>query len=243
MLVRVEHRMTKGMSIVAAYTVSKEIDDMVPSVNGFPGESFSGAPPQNFYNLRGERALSSWDTPQTLVLSYVYELPFGPGKALLNQRGVVGKIVGGWQVNGNTTFQSGFPMQINGGNSSGSFAGTQRPNWSGIDATLSGPVQSRLSKYFDTSQFTFNAPFTFGNAPRIMPNLRCAGISNWDLSLFKNTTITERIKVQFRAEAFNALNRVQFGVPNTSINSALFGVITSQQNIPRNLQLGLRLLF
>jgi len=76
-----------------------------------------------------------------------------------------------------------------------------------------------------------------------MPNLRCPGINNWDLSLFKNTNVTERIKVQFRAEAFNAFNRVQFGVPNVSINSTAFGVISSQQNLPRNLQLGLRLLF
>jgi len=79
LLVRFEHRISKGMSLAAAYTVSKEIDDMIPSVNGFPGESFATATPQNFYNLRGERALASWDTPQTLVLSYVYELPFGPG--------------------------------------------------------------------------------------------------------------------------------------------------------------------
>lgn len=243
LLVRAEHRMSKGMSLVAAFTASKEIDDMIPSVNGFPGESFSGAPPQNFYNLRGERALTSWDTPQTLVLSYVYQLPFGPGKTLLTQGGALGKIIGGWQVNGNTTFQSGFPLQVNGGNASGSFAGTQRPNWSGIDATLNGPVQARLLKAFDTSQFTFNAPFTFGNAPRMMPNLRCTGISNFDISVFKNTKVTERVNVQFRAEAFNAFNRVQFGVPNTSINSTAFGVISSQQNLPRNLQLGLRLLF
>jgi len=243
MLVRVEHRMSKGLSVVAAYTLSKEIDDMIPSVNGFPGESFSGAPPQNFYNLRGERALSSWDTPQTLVLSYVYQLPFGPGKALFNGKGVFGKIIGGWQLNGNTTFQSGFPLQINGGNASGTFAGTQRPNWSGVDATLSDPIQGRLLKSFDTSQFTFNAPFTFGNAPRMMPNLRSPGVSNFDISVFKNTSITETVKVQLRAEAFNAFNRVQFGVPNTSINSTAFGVISSQQNLPRNLQLGLRLLF
>ena len=102
--------MSKGLSLMAAYTVAKEIDDMIPSVNGFPGESFSGAPPQNFYNLRGERALSSWDTPQTLVLSYVYELPIGPGKPFLSNGGALGKIVGGWQINGNTTFQSGFPL-------------------------------------------------------------------------------------------------------------------------------------
>ena len=73
---------------MAAYTLAKTIDDMIPSVNGFPGESFSGAPPQNFYNLRGGRALSSWDTPQTLVLSYVYELPFGPGKPFASGGGL-----------------------------------------------------------------------------------------------------------------------------------------------------------
>lgn len=243
MLLRVERRMSQGLTITAAYTVSKEIDDMIPSVNGFPGESFSGAPPQNFYNLRGERALSSWDTPQTLVLSYLYELPFGPGKPLLNYKGVVGHIVGGWQINGNTTFQSGFPLQVNGGNGSGSFAGTQRPNWNGVNATLGGPPTDRLSRYFDTSAFSFNAPFTFGNAPRIMPNLRSAGVNNFDISVFKNAQITERFRLQFRAEAFNAFNRVQFGVPNTSINSTAFGVVNSQQNIPRNIQLALRMMF
>lgn len=243
MLLRVERRMSQGLTITAAYTVSKEIDDMIPSVNGFPGESFSGAPPQNFYNLRGERALASWDTPQTLVLSYLYELPFGPGKPLLNYKGVVGHIVGGWQINGNTTFQSGFPLQVNGGNGSGSFAGTQRPNWNGVNPTLSGSPTDRLSRYFDTSAFSFNAPFTFGNAPRMMPNLRSAGVSNFDISIFKNTQITERFRLQFRAEAFNAFNRVQFGVPNTSINSTAFGVVNSQQNIPRNIQLALRMTF
>jgi hypothetical protein len=177
------------------------------------------------------------------VISYVYELPFGPGKPFASSGGVVGKIIGGWQINGNTTFQSGFPLQINGGNGSGTFAGTQRPNWNGKNPTLSGPVTERLLKFFDTSAFSFNAPFTFGNAPRMMPNLRSAGINNFDISLFKNTMITEKLKLQFRAEAFNAFNRVQFGVPNTSINSTAFGVISSQQNSPRNLQLALRLLF
>jgi hypothetical protein len=243
MLARFEHRMSRGLSLMAAYTISKQIDDLIPSVNGFPGESFSGAPPQNFYNLRGERALASWDTPQTLVLSYVYELPFGPGKPWLTTGGAVGRIIGGWQINGSTTFQSGFPLQVNGGNANGTFAGTQRPNWNGQDPTLEGPVTDRLLRYFDTSAFSFNAPFTFGNAPRLMPNLRSPGILNFDLSLFKNTRITERVRAQFRAEAFNAFNRVQFGVPNTNINSTAFGVITSQQNSPRNLQLALRLLF
>jgi hypothetical protein len=241
--VRAERRLSKGFSILAAYTFSKEIDDMVPSVNGFPGESFAGGALQNYYNLHNERALSSWDTPQTLVISYVYELPFGAGKPFLNGGGLLDKIVGGWQINGNTTFQSGPPLQITGGNSSGTLAGTQRPNWNGQNPTLSGPITDRLLRYFNTSDFSFNAPFTFGSAPRLMPDLRGPGVNNFDISIFKNTHITERYELQFRAESFNAFNRVQFGIPNTNINSNAFGVISSQQNSPRNIQLALRLLF
>jgi hypothetical protein len=76
-----------------------------------------------------------------------------------------------------------------------------------------------------------------------LPTLRGPGTTNFDISVFKNTRFFERYQLQFRAEAFNAFNRVQFGNPNTNINSTAFGVISTQQNSPRNLQLGLRLLF
>jgi hypothetical protein len=243
MFLKVERRMAAGFSLLASYTVSKLIDDTIPSPNGFPGESFSGAPIQNFYNRRGERALASWDTPQTLVVSYVYELPFGPGKPLLNYSGVLGKIAGGWEINGITTFMSGVPLQVNGGNTSGAFSGTQRPNWSGKDATKTGPVADRLGAYFDTTVFSINDPFTFGNAPRMMPNLRGPGVNNFDISVFKNVPINDKWRVQFRAEAFNAFNRVQFGNPAIGITANTFGRITSQQNSPRDIQLALKILF
>ena len=243
MFLKVERRLSKGFSILASYTVSKLIDDMIPSPNNFPGESFSGAPLQNFYDRRGERALASWDTPQALVISYVYELPFGPGKALLNQPGVLGKIVGGWELNGITVFMSGPPLQVTGGNASGAFSGTQRPNWSGVNATKSGPISDRLGAFFDPSVFSLNDTFTFGNAPRIMPNLRGPGVNNFDISVFKNVRIHERVRVQFRAEAFNAFNRVQFANPATGITANTFGRISGQQNSPRDIQLALKLLF
>jgi len=243
MLVRVERRLSKGFSVLAAYTWSKLIDDLIPSLTGFPGESFSGAPLQNFYDRRGERALASWDTPHQLVLSYVYELPFGKGKALLNRGGVAGAFAGGWQLNGITLLQSGPPLQINGGNGSGTFAGTQRPHWNGQNATKEGPIQARLGSFFDTAAFTINAPFTFGNAPRLMPNLRGPGATNFDFSLFKNFRIRESIRMQFRAEAFNAFNQVQFGNPATSITTNTFGRISNQQNSPRDVQLALKLTF
>ncbi|MGE0406108.1 MAG: hypothetical protein AB7O65_07405, partial [Candidatus Korobacteraceae bacterium] len=207
------------------------------------GENFSGGGIQNVYNLRGERAISNFNTPQTLSISFVYELPFGPGKRLFNSNGALGKVIGGWQVNSLMMFQSGPPLQITGGNRSALNAGTQRPNWDGSDPSKSGPVKDRLGEYFNTKAFSLNTPFTFGNAPRVMPNLYGPGTKNVDLSLFKNTKIGERYQVQFRAEAFNALNRVQFAPPNTTITSNQFGRITAQANFPRDIQLALKLLF
>jgi hypothetical protein len=243
MFLKVERRLSKGFSVLAAYTFSKLIDDLIPSLTGFPGESFSGSPLMNYYDRRSERALASWDTPHQLVLSYVYELPFGPGKSLINRRGVVGQVVGGWQINGITLLQTGPPLQISGGNDPGAFAGTTRPNWNGRNASKDGRIEDRLGAAFDTSAFTINAPFTFGNAPRLMPNLRGPRATNFDISLFKNIPISDRFRAQFRAEAFNAFNHVQFGIPTTAITSNTFGRITSQQNSPRDVQLALKLLF
>ena len=246
LFVRVERRFSKGFSIVGSYTLSKELDDIIPSNTTFPGETFAYGYLQNYYNLKGEKALAVFDTPQTLVLSSVYELPVGPGKPFLNQRGALGKILGGWEINGIAEFQSGHPLQISGGNSGdyfGAITFTQRPDWTGKSATLNTPVIRRLNESFDTSQFSYNAPFTFGNAPRVMPNLRGPGSNVFDFSIFKNTKLTERLQLQFRAEAFNLFNRVQFGDPDTVINDTTFGVIASQQNLPRNIQLGMRLVF
>ena len=245
MFVTFQKRTSHGLTLSASYTWAKMIDDIQgsPNYGGFATSAFYNAGLQNFDNLRGERALSSFDVPQTLVASYIYELPFGPGKALLNRNGALGRIVGGWQINGLTTFESGVPVEVTGGSNSGSFSGTQRPNWSGKNPTLGGPVTKRLTKYFDTSQFSSNAPFTFGNAPRSMPDLWTPGIDNWDISLFKNTNIHENMQLQFRAESFNTFNRVQFGNPNANFDSTAFGVISSQTNNPRTLQLALRLTF
>jgi hypothetical protein len=243
MFLTLQKRMAKGFSLSASWTWSKEIDNIPPAPNNFPGSSFSGSNLQNYYNPRAERAVSSFDTPHMLVISYIYELPFGPGKRLANTGGALGRIIGGWQLNGLTTFQTGTPLQISGGNGSGSFDGTGRPNWTGKNPTLSGPVTKRLNKFFDTSQFSFNAPFTFGSAPRLVPTLFEPGIDDWAMSMIKNTTIFENIKVELRAEAFNTFNRVQFSPPNTNINSTAFGAVSGQQNSPRTMQFGARLKF
>src|SRR5579885_1469679 len=118
-----------------------------------------------------------------------------------------------------------------------------RPNNNGHNAKLEGPVESRLNRYFDTSVFSPAAPFTFGNTGRTLPDVRGPGVRNVDFSLFKNFRIRERMTAQLRGEAFNATNTVQFGLPNTTLNSNQFGRITSQANSPRQLQVGLKLAF
>jgi hypothetical protein len=104
-------------------------------------------------------------------------------------------------------------------------------------------VQDRLSAYFDRTPYTQPLAFTFGNMGPRDPRIRTDGIHNWDLSIFKNFRATEKISVQFRAEALNAFNTPRFGGPNTSVTSSTFGAITSQANAPRQIQFGLKVLF
>ena len=100
-----------------------------------------------------------------------------------------------------------------------------------------------MTRYFNTSVFSQPPPFTFGNTGRTLPDVRGPGTRNLDFSLFKNFKLTERLSLQFRAEAFNAFNTPIFGFPNQSYNSPSFGVITTQANSPRQMQFALKLLY
>ena len=102
---------------------------------------------------------------------------------------------------------------------------------------------NRLDRFFDTSRFTQPAPFTFGNVARTLPDVRGPRVGNLDLSLFKNFALWEGFRLQFRAEAFNLTNTPVFALPGTAFGSANFGVINSQANLPRQIQLALRLDF
>jgi hypothetical protein len=109
---------------------------------------------------------------------------------------------------------------------------------------IDGDAHDRLNRWFDTSVFSQPAPFSLGNLPPLIAKLRNHHINNMDLSIFKQFAFTEKLRLQFRAEAFNAFNRVRFSSPNTDVNAgANFGRVTSQSNDPRQLQFGLKLLW
>jgi len=203
---------------------------------------------QNWYNLRAEKALSSFDTHQRLVISYVYDLPFGKGRTFLSgASGLTDKLVSGWGINGLTTFQKGLPLGFTATPNTTGFNTGLRPNVApNCNVTVSGSAQSRLNGWFNTSCFSLPAPFTFGNESRTDPVLRGPGIANYDFAVFKRTPITERFNLEFRAEAFNLFNRVQFGQPNVAYTTAAnstFGQISTQLNQPRLMQMALRLRF
>jgi len=221
---KVERRFSRGFSFLAAYTVSKNIGNAVSRLaNSIANPGF-----QDYNNLRAERALSNVDIPQRLVISYGWELPFGPGKPFLSSRGVIGTAAGGWQINGITTVQGGVPLGFTtSANQTNSFGGGSRPNNSGRSAKLSGPIEQRLNRYFDTSVFSQPSAFTFGNTARTLPDVRAPGVVNFDFSVIKNTRLTERAMMQFRAEFFNFLNNVNFGAPGTTLGTSTFGVISS----------------
>ncbi|MCC6367178.1 MAG: TonB-dependent receptor [Bryobacterales bacterium] len=225
-----KRRFAQGFLFEGSYTWAKMID--------------TGDSHQNTYDIEASRALSSQDVAHRLVGSVLYALPIGRGHALHLGSSRLGEmIVGGWQVNGIVTFQSGTPLALSANNTSGLFAPLTLPNNNGHSGKKTGPVEDRLDGYFDKSVYSQPAAFTFGNLGRYLPDVRSDGMRNWDVSLFKEFAVTERVTSQFRAEFFNAFNTPRFGTPNTSVTAAAFGVVTSQANAPRQIQFGLKFLW
>ncbi|NOT62574.1 MAG: TonB-dependent receptor, partial [Acidobacteria bacterium] len=239
---KADKRFSNGVSFLVAHTWSKLIDDVSTTV-GFLGQASTR---QDAYNRAAERAIGSQDIKHRLVSSFVYDLPFGKGKRFgKDWHPVVDWVAGGWQFNGIATFQSGLPILLSqNANNVGLFNPSQRPTWDGSDANLEGSKSDKIAQWFNRASFRQTPAFTFGNSPRVMTNLRQDGEKNFDLSLFKNTYFNEgKWNVQFRAEFFNAFNRVRFAGPNSQVDNGAYGTVSGQGNGPRQIQLAIKLVF
>ena len=243
LLMSAEKRMSRGLTFLFSYTAGKVISDSLATpVNFGPIEQASIVTYQNGkYNRRAERAVDPTDVSKRATVSLLYELPFGRG-----QQGW-SRLIGGWQINTIGIMQTGIPLNVTGANNQRA----TRPDSTGVSAKLDNPTAAR---WFDTTQFINPAPFTFGNISRTLPDVRAPGTVNWDLSFIKNTRITERTNLQFRAEMFNFLNHVNLGQPLATPNlvfspgpdgrnqSGTFGTITSARDA-RTIQMALKLSF
>lgn len=243
---KLQKRMKNGGQVLGSYSFSKLMTNAEYLTGWLDSTTTAGW--QDYNDPMSNYAQSSFDARQRLVVSYLYPLPIGKGQLLLSHLSGVGNaFLGGWGLDGITTFQLGYPlgMSVTPNNlSTYAFQGTERPNVvANCEKKLGGAIQSRVSKYFNTSCFTTPSNFVYGNESRTDNKLRTPGAANWDMSLFKNFDIHENTTVAFRVEAFNMFNRVQFASPNSQLGNPQFGQITAQYNNPRILQVSGRVTF
>ena len=240
MQVKLEKRFSSGLSLLTHYTWSKMIDD-VSVTDGNLTWLGGSTSLQNPLNFAGERSLSQHDVKHRFVLTGAYELPFGQKRRFgSNMNRLTDAVLGGWELSGFATLQSGFPLQVS--QSGGTlWNGTQRPNLVGDPAT-SGDIYSRLNGYFNQSSFTRPNPDVFGSAARVL-NIRGPGVKMMDLALLKNWRIKEKQSAQFRLEASNALNHPIFSDPPTAYGASNFGVISGTKVGSRSVQLGFKYYF
>jgi len=232
---KVEKRLSHGLSVLGSYIWSKTISDG----HGESGAGSTSGAGQDPRNLRVERSLADEHRAHRFVLSHVYNLPFGRSKPYLSDmHSVLEGVLGGWTVAGITTLSSGRCVDLGVTGNPSNTGGADRPNV--VHDWHLGPDRRGLDRWFDTTAFAANAPFTFGNAGRNL--LEGPGSVNLDFAMYKHFSITERLRLQFRAEAFNMTNTPAFGVPNAQVGNASFGRI-SGADTPRNLQFGLKLIF
>jgi Carboxypeptidase regulatory-like domain len=249
---KVDKRFSQGLAFLISYTASKTLTS----------SEFQHAVPfttqaQDKFNQKVEKSISQNDYPQNLVLSYSYELPFGPGKRYVNQGGVAGKLLGGWRFNGIHQYQSGAPLRVVLNNPLPGIGGDfLRPNLiSGAKKRSdvpAGDFDPARDLYINPAAFEIPAPFTLGNAPRWFSDLRKFAYLNEDFSIIKRTSVNERVSVEFRADFINAFNRVVFGsdvggnqfaaITNANLSDPeTFGRVSSQSNLPRTIQFGLKI--
>lgn len=232
------HRWHSGLNVNVSYTFSKFLDN-VQGASGwaFPG---SGSQVRDSYNLGAEKSVDSTDIPQSLVVNYIYDLPFGHGKMFgANWEGPVNAVLGNWQITGILSAKGGFPLSITpAANNTDSFGGNQRPNLVGNPV----PANQSITDWINPNAFAQPAAFTFGDAPRNLANLRSPHYFDWDMGIEKNYFFAEQKRIEFRLEMFNALNHPNFFAPDTNlgdVSSGLFGTI-SQAYPARDIQAALK---
>lgn len=249
MQVSVDKRLSRGVSAGLHFTWSSFIDTASELFNPSGGEV---AVAQNSFDLKADRARSTYDRPLRLSGNFVYELPW-----FNDQRGVIGHLLGGWQLNSFFTFQSGAPFTpLNGADPTGALNGIDGLVGNAIRANSIAPLPTASAEeLFQLGGSNFfralrcNGPLTnpaticerFGSAGRNI--LRADGIGNLDFGIIKNTRLAENVRLQLRADMFNATNTRNFGIPTAAINNAAFLNQWTTNGGNRRIIVGARLVF
>jgi hypothetical protein len=261
---RVEKRYSAGLTFLMNYTIQKNLEDLGAGPSAFTQNGGTSIA-MDTYNLSREKGPAPIDVPQTFSLSYLYELPWGPGRHWLSSNSLASRLIGGWQVNGITTLRGGFPTDIRTNRVLAIFNTFNVP-----DRVPGEPVQVQENRgpdsFFNAAAFRVpgttpsntGAPIQmFGDAARRVA--RGPGSVNFDFSIFKEFTFSERYRVQFRTEFFNLTNTPTFMLPSSNSpsmtcigrtpgsacndNNPEFGKLSGSSATGRQIQFGLKFLF
>ena len=238
LLLKLNRRFSNGLQFQWSYAFSKILTD---SDTYYANSGFA----EDEANRRLEKSIGAFDQTHVAKFNTVYELPFGTGKRWLTH-GVLNQAFGGWRVTAVQVYASGFPVAVTRNSNLPIFNGVNRPYITSYDwrASYTGSFDPAKDLFFNPGAFPAQPNYLLGNATRNNPLVRAFPTLNENISLGKTFPLTERFHLDFRAEAFNLLNRVVFAAPTASaanINSTSFGTVTAQSNMPRDLQLGLKL--
>jgi len=250
--VTARRRVSRGLNFIAAYTWSKTLSDADSAIGYYGGYYW-----QDYYNQKNEKSIASFDYRHNLKLTWIYSLPFGKGGKWLANGGALDKLVGGWQVTAIQGYRSGNPLQIyNDGLDSGlGWWGVRGDVVPGVNQKLpfKGPIDPDIgTPYLNPAAFgsppadplAEGVATRWGTAPRFLSSTRGPAFQNEDFGVLKDTRITERFVVKFRADFFNVFNRTGLGDPSTSVSDmSSFGLIYGVAHGPRNIMLSLRLDF
>ena len=237
---QIERRFADGLSVSASYTWSHSLDNVSEQFGDTGGNGL-----QDIHNWNASRGDSTFDTRQRFVSSFVYELPFGAGKRWLAGKGVVSALLGGWQFSGLVAAQTGHPFTVFLANArtilGATAVGDWRPDRIGAGLNASPSPDHWLNPAAFAVPRNPDGSYRFGTEGRDV--LFSNGMFNFDAGLMKYFNVTERVRLQFRWETFNATNTPQYGDPNRTFGAPDFGVIRTTDSTPRQMQFALRVAF
>jgi hypothetical protein len=241
-----------GLTFIGAYTLSKVLSDTDTALY-YPSYAV-----QDFYNRKLEKSIASFDHPQSLKLTWIYSLPIGRDQKFLASFGKLDRLVSGWQVTAIQGYSSGDPLYISSSLGTAINPAVRADIVSGVSQTvplkgldvINGTPMLNPAAFVDPPSSPDNGyPLRIGTSPRYLPNVRGPGHQSEDFGIIKNTRISERASLQFRADMFNVFNRTGRGNPDTSLgdgypaDGGTFGLVLDPMNGPRVVQFALRLSF
>jgi Carboxypeptidase regulatory-like domain len=263
---KLERRFHNGLNVLASYTFSKTLTD-ADAIQPYYSTLQNQGGTQNPYDHKAEKAVSNEDIPNNFVVSYLYELPVGNGKALLaNMPKPVSAVISNWRVSGVQRYLGGQPISFFGARAIPGFDNGIRPNQvAGQPVRRAGAINpftfsntgnfgtgsgACTTGYWNCSAFVDpnpspgpNIPYVFGNMPRNSADIRGFAYYDEDFAINKEIPLTERIRLNFRGELFDAFNRHSFNKPDSGIEDDNFGQISSTLLGPRNVQFTMRITY